>query len=97
MSVVTSLINVAPVKDPDGLLDLSYNICSDFNIPKITIHFIGADVKLIPLNTFIRISKELLCLIFKGFDQGPTIYDNLVQMNFLVGYDTKIGRCFFNL
>ncbi|KDO42754.1 hypothetical protein CISIN_1g046014mg, partial [Citrus sinensis] len=78
VSVVSSLINAAAIKDPNGLLDLCYNFSSDFNIPEITVHLLVH-----------MVSKELVCLIFKGFDQGLAIYGKLMQMNFLVGYDTE--------
>ncbi|KAJ4721419.1 aspartic proteinase CDR1-like [Melia azedarach] len=88
---VSRLISATPTTDPDGLLDLCYNIrsTSGFKFPDITVHFTGADVKLSPVNTFARISEDLVCLLFKGVDGGPAIYGNLMQANFLVGYDTQ--------
>ncbi|KAJ4721410.1 aspartic proteinase CDR1-like [Melia azedarach] len=90
VSAVSSFINATPVAAPEGLVDLCYNFTTfDFKVPEITVHFTGADVKLNPLNTFFRISEERLCLTFKGVDDGPAVYGNLMQMNFLVGYDTQ--------
>ncbi|KAJ4721734.1 aspartic proteinase CDR1-like [Melia azedarach] len=90
VSAVSSFINATPVAAPKDLLDLCYNFtASDFKFPEITVHFTSADVKLNPLHTFVRISEELSCLTFKGVDNGPAIYGNLMQKNFLVGYDTR--------
>ncbi|KAJ4721416.1 aspartic proteinase CDR1-like [Melia azedarach] len=94
---VSSLVSATPTADPDGFLDLCYNIrsTSGFKFPDITVHFTGADVKLSPVNTFARISEDLVCLLFKGVDGGPAIYGNLMQANFLVGYDTQKGTVSF--
>ncbi|XP_044483767.1 aspartic proteinase CDR1-like [Mangifera indica] len=88
ISAVSDAIDAKPVNDPSGLLDLCYIFRPDFEVPEITAHFSGADVKLSPLNTFVRISEELVCFTFKGA-QDVSIYGNLAQTNFLVGYDTE--------
>ncbi|XP_044482001.1 aspartic proteinase CDR1-like [Mangifera indica] len=91
ISAVSDAIDAEPVKDPNELLDLCYSATADFQIPTITAHFTGADVKLSPSNTFVRISEELVCFTFKGSSgaQSLSIYGNLAQMNFLIGYDTE--------
>ena len=87
-SAVSDLIKADPISDPEGVLDLCYPYSSDFKAPQITVHFSGADVVLSPENTFIRTSDTTVCFTFKGME-GQSIYGNLAQANFLVGYDTK--------
>ncbi|EOA12328.1 hypothetical protein CARUB_v10007923mg [Capsella rubella] len=85
--VVASTIKAHPMQDPSGLLNLCYKNISSFKLPEITIHFKGGDVKLENLNTFVEVAEGLSCFAFSGNDR-MTIYGNLAQMNFLVGYDT---------
>ncbi|KAJ4721420.1 aspartic proteinase CDR1-like [Melia azedarach] len=89
ISAVSSLIKENPVPDPERTLDLCYNFSPNFKAPKITVHFTGADVELTTFNTFVRISDELICFVFKGSQGSFSVYGNLVQTNFLVGYDTE--------
>ncbi|XP_044482000.1 aspartic proteinase CDR1-like [Mangifera indica] len=88
---LSDAIDAKAVKDPNGLLDLCYNFRTDFQvrIPDITVHFTGADVKLSPLNTFIRVTQEIVCFTFKGSGGAHSIYGNFAQTNFLVGYDRQ--------
>ncbi|KAF5951251.1 hypothetical protein HYC85_009195 [Camellia sinensis] len=60
-------------------------VSNNITIPIITAHFTGADVKLNPMNTFIRTSDNIVCLAFAP--ANIAIYGNVAQMNFLVGYD----------
>lgn len=78
------------VEDPDGFLSLCYKSqTNDFYVPIITMHFKGgADVKLSGLNTFVRVSEEVVCFAIVPA-QDLSIYGNLAQMNFLVGYDRQ--------
>ncbi|CAK9173913.1 unnamed protein product [Ilex paraguariensis] len=48
----------------------------------------GGDLKLNPLNTFVRTSLFSICLGFAPAGE-IAIYGNLAQMNFYVGYDLK--------
>ncbi|KAL0429359.1 UNVERIFIED_CONTAM: Aspartic proteinase CDR1 [Sesamum radiatum] len=77
------------ITDPQGLLNLCYvsrgNVAE---VPKITVHFRGADVELKPINTFVKTSQVSLCLAFASADV-LAIYGNLAQMDFLVGYDLE--------
>lgn len=77
------------VKDPtEYSLNLCYKTTFDITDPIVTVHFNGADVKLNPENTFLRVSEDVVCLAF-----GPTsdvgIYGNVAVTNFLVGYDLE--------
>ncbi|KAK6120757.1 hypothetical protein DH2020_045498 [Rehmannia glutinosa] len=56
--------------------------------PIVTVHFVGANVKLYPVNTFLKVSENVHCLGFVPHD-GVAIFGNLAQINFLVGYDLK--------
>ncbi|KAB1226624.1 Aspartic proteinase CDR1 [Morella rubra] len=73
---------------PRGGLSLCYKSASDdIAAPIITAHFTGADVKLNPSNTFVRVEDGVFCLAFSP-SESMSIYGNVAQMNFLVGYDT---------
>ncbi|KAI3448973.1 hypothetical protein Pfo_005638 [Paulownia fortunei] len=56
--------------------------------PIVTVHFVGANVKLYPANTFLKVSENVHCLGFVPHD-GVAIFGNLAQINFLVGYDLR--------
>ncbi|KAK8624702.1 hypothetical protein V6N13_089590 [Hibiscus sabdariffa] len=86
-SAVDELINATKVEGPRGL-SLCYGAVDDIEVPDVTVHFTNADVKLTPLNTFVRISETTICFTFSSNDKFA-IYGNLSQMNFLVGYDTE--------
>lgn len=81
-------MKIKEVDDPKGLLDLCYYSISVTKVPEIIFHFIGADVKLKPLNTFIKTRKNNLCLAFAPTNDDP-IFGNLAQMDFLIGYDLQ--------
>ncbi|CAG7897485.1 unnamed protein product [Brassica rapa] len=84
---VASSIDAERTNDPQNVLSLCYSATAKLNVPVITMHFDGADVKLDSSNAFIQISEDLVCFAFRGDDQ-LAIYGNIAQMNFLVGYDT---------
>ncbi|KAL0379971.1 UNVERIFIED_CONTAM: Aspartic proteinase CDR1 [Sesamum angustifolium] len=86
---VKSQTKLRQITDPQGLLNLCYlsrgNVAE---VPKITVHFRGADVELKPINTFVKTTQASLCLAFAPADV-LAIYGNLAQMDFLVGYDLE--------
>ncbi|CAK9185240.1 unnamed protein product [Ilex paraguariensis] len=88
VSAVKSTIKARPVKDPKLILSLCYSKLNVSSIPIITVHFRGGDLKLNPLNTFVRTSLFSICLGFAPAGE-IAIYGNLAQMNFYVGYDLK--------
>lgn len=94
-SAVASRIKAKRVPDPQKLLSLCYK-SSNIKVPHITIHFKGGDVKLDKVNTFVAVSKDLYCFAFAANDR-LSIYGNLAQMNFLVGYDTISGTVSFKM
>ncbi|CAK9175653.1 unnamed protein product [Ilex paraguariensis] len=84
VSAVKSTIKAQPVKDPKLMLSLCYSKLNFSSIPIIIVHFRGGDLKMNPLNTFVRTS---LFSIYLGFAPAReiAIYGNLAQVNFYVG------------
>ncbi|VVB01557.1 unnamed protein product [Arabis nemorensis] len=91
---VASQIDVERQEDPQRVLSLCYSATADLKVPVITMHFDGADVKLDSSNAFVQLSEDLVCFAFRG-NQDLSIYGNLSQMNFLVGYDTVSQKVSF--
>lgn len=87
-------INGRQVSDPYGTFSLCYQYTTDLNLPVITAHFEGADVDLQPLNTFLKIDDNVVCLTFLPTDQVG-VFGNLAQVNFQVGYDIRKGTISF--
>ncbi|KAK9274279.1 hypothetical protein L1049_019093 [Liquidambar formosana] len=89
-SAVVKKIPARRVDDPGQFLSLCYEADgeSDIDPPTLTMHFTGADVKLQDFNTFIRVSPGTVCFAFAP-NQELSIYGNVAQMNFLVGYDLE--------
>lgn len=89
-SKVNSMIHLERAQQSGQQLSLCYKTESDISSPIITMHFTGADVKLSPLNTFLRITKDVVCLAFAPNEYASTVtYGNWQQMNFLIGYDLE--------
>jgi len=84
---VASSIDAEKKQDPQSGLSLCYSATGDLKVPVITMHFDGADVKLDSSNAFVQVSEDLVCFAFRG-SPSFSIYGNVAQMNFLVGYDT---------
>ncbi|KAF8108949.1 hypothetical protein N665_0104s0258 [Sinapis alba] len=77
------------VSDPQGLLSHCFKSGSaEIGLPKITMHFTGADVKLSPLNAFVKVSEDMVCMSMIPTTE-VAIYGNFAQMDFLVGYDLE--------
>ena len=51
-------------------------------------HFTGADVRLSPLNAFVKVSEDMVCMSMIPTTE-VAIYGNFAQMDFLVGYDLE--------
>ncbi|KAL6225220.1 hypothetical protein ACLB2K_004071 [Fragaria x ananassa] len=90
VSALEVVINVERVSDPKGVLSLCFRSKSDHDIdvPVITMHFSGADVKLNALNTFARVEDDMVCFTMIQ-SEDVAMFGNLAQMNFLVGYDLE--------
>ncbi|KAM7512300.1 hypothetical protein LguiB_011175 [Lonicera macranthoides] len=85
---VKKAINAKPVEDPLKILNVCYRTQDNITIPTITVHFRGADVKLNAENTFVKTSKDVMCLAF-GREDRISIFGNLAQINFMVGYNLE--------
>lgn len=88
-SAVERAVRGERVEDPSGVLSLCYKSNGDnLELPVLTAHFKGGDVKLQPLNTFQMINDDTVCFTLTGYTDVPT-FGNLAQMNFNVGYDLE--------
>ncbi|CAJ2639527.1 unnamed protein product [Trifolium pratense] len=90
---VSSMVKLERVKDPTKQLSLCYKTPFEkkLEVPIITAHFSGADVKLNALNTFYQTDHEVWCFAFVTGAQFPrgVIFGNVAQQNFLVGFDLQ--------
>ncbi|KAK9911436.1 hypothetical protein M0R45_035345 [Rubus argutus] len=82
-------IRSKPARDARRYLSLCYKTKSAIKAPTITAHFTGADVKLKVLNTFLRVSMDVVCFAFRPITQGNAVFGNMAQANLLIGYDLK--------
>ncbi|KFK40005.1 hypothetical protein AALP_AA3G317700 [Arabis alpina] len=94
-AVEESVTGAKRVSDPQGLLSHCFRAGKEeLGLPEITVHFTGADVRLSPLNAFVKVSEDMVCL-----SMIPTtdiaIYGNFAQMDFLVGYDLEMRTVSF--
>ncbi|CAL0328759.1 unnamed protein product [Lupinus luteus] len=90
-STVENAIKLKRVDSPLPPLSLCYQAPSsgEFEVPVITAHFTGADIKLDGLNTFVQVTEDAICFSFAPTNQGISIFGNLAHQNFLVGYDLE--------
>ncbi|KAF1879393.1 hypothetical protein Lal_00005859 [Lupinus albus] len=93
-STLTLILKLNPVRDPLNLGRLCYNTPSSHILQKpnatlyFTLHFAGrADVLLHDPNVFYRMSPTMLCLAFAPTDADTAVLGNIVQNNFLIGFD----------
>ncbi|XP_024640569.1 aspartic proteinase CDR1 [Medicago truncatula] len=91
-SVVLDMVKLKRVKDPSQQFNLCYQTTSTTLLTKvliITAHFSGSEVHLNALNTFYPITDEVICFAFVsgGNFSSLAIFGNVVQQNFLVGFD----------
>ncbi|XP_042486054.1 aspartic proteinase CDR1-like [Macadamia integrifolia] len=94
-SEVKKSIDGESVSDPSRTYRLCYKADTNVNV-SMTAHFSGADVKLKELNTFVRISEELVCFAFIPLPLGyPSVFGSIAQMDFLVGYDLEESKVYF--
>ncbi|PWA69011.1 aspartic peptidase A1 family [Artemisia annua] len=82
-------INIRTMKDPQKVLSLCYRSAKVTNIPKVTLHFDGADVELNRDNMFVIVSKHIMCLGMQSASDILPILGNLAQMNYMVGFDLE--------
>ncbi|XP_028083938.1 aspartic proteinase CDR1-like [Camellia sinensis] len=72
--------------DPLGFLSLCYSNIDITKLPTITVKFTGADLELPSSITFIQKGDGPVCLAFVPTND-ISIFGNLSQMNFFIGYD----------
>ncbi|KAH7577418.1 hypothetical protein JRO89_XS01G0248500 [Xanthoceras sorbifolium] len=83
------------VRHPSGLPSVCFQVASDHSdLPIITVHFTGADVKLPPVSSYITLQNDMVCLTMIAFDDIAT-FGNLSQMNLYVGYDLENRKVSF--
>ncbi|CAN1176514.1 Aspartic proteinase CDR1 [Linum perenne] len=92
-AIDSQIVGGKKAEDPNGYLSHCYlapagSSGSSLKVPRITVHFQGANVELPPSNVFIQVSDTMTCLAFQGSDNG-SIYGNVAQQNFLIGYDIQ--------
>ncbi|KAF8091372.1 hypothetical protein N665_0447s0030 [Sinapis alba] len=88
-AVEESVTGANRVSDPQGLLSHCFKSGNaEIGLPEITIHFAGADVRLSPLNAFVKVSEDMVCMSMIPTTE-VAIYGNFAQMDFLVGYDLE--------
>ncbi|KAE9606506.1 hypothetical protein Lal_00013968 [Lupinus albus] len=85
MKVQSSLIPIED--DPDLGTQLCYRSETNVDGPILTAHFEGADVQLMPIQTFIPPKDGIFCFAMAGTDDGDHIFGNFAQANLLIGFD----------
>ncbi|CAJ1942037.1 unnamed protein product [Sphenostylis stenocarpa] len=94
VSALNNIIRAKKGRDPNGILTLCYQTTADkIRLPIITAHFKGGDVKLQPVNTFSWVRKDVVCLTMIHNDN--TVFGNMAQTNFLVGFDLEASTVSF--
>lgn len=87
---VSKAIWLRRASDPRCFLSLCYRTKSGaIKAPLITAHFAGANVKLTAVNTFLRLSMDVVCFAFRPINQSVAVFGNMAQTNLLIGYDLK--------
>ncbi|CAD5314199.1 unnamed protein product [Arabidopsis thaliana] len=88
-AVEESVTGAKRVSDPQGLLTHCFKSGDkEIGLPAITMHFTNADVKLSPINAFVKLNEDTVCLSMIPTTE-VAIYGNMVQLDFLVGYDLE--------
>ncbi|XP_019435243.1 PREDICTED: LOW QUALITY PROTEIN: aspartic proteinase CDR1-like, partial [Lupinus angustifolius] len=91
-SAVAEAVKLERVEAPTRLLSLCYQLPSSdekLQFPVFTVHFIGGDIELNPINTFVKVTDDIICFAFAPTNQPISIFGNLAQQNLLVGYDLQ--------
>ncbi|KAI3826879.1 hypothetical protein L1987_00938 [Smallanthus sonchifolius] len=74
LAVRRSMQDILPVgSDPQNNLSLCYNPLEAMDLPIMVAHFNGVDLELDPMNTFVRLSNDSICLAFAPVD-GVVIF-----------------------
>nr|GFA53669.1 aspartic proteinase CDR1-like [Tanacetum cinerariifolium] len=89
MDVLKDAINVRTVEDPQKDLSLCYRDSKVTNVPKVMMHFEGADAELSRDNIFVTVSKHIICLGMRSAADNHAVLGNIAQMNYMVGFDLE--------
>lgn len=87
-SVIEGAVNAERVSDPNGIFSICFRAKGGIVFPVITAHFSNADVELQPLNTFAQVANDLICFTMIP-SNDISIFGNLAQIDFLIGYDLE--------
>ncbi|KAG4972826.1 hypothetical protein JHK87_029647 [Glycine soja] len=80
--------NMLPIHDdPDLGTQFCYRSETNLEGPILTAHFEGADVQLMPIQTFIPPKDGVFCFAMAGTTDGEYIFGNFAQSNVLIGFD----------
>ncbi|KOM27655.1 hypothetical protein LR48_Vigan442s009100 [Vigna angularis] len=85
LKVQSSLLPIAD--DPDLDTQLCYRSETNLEGPPLIAHFEGADVPLMPIQTFIAPKDGVFCFAMAGTTDGEYIFGNFAQSNILIGFD----------
>ncbi|CAN1176480.1 Aspartic proteinase CDR1 [Linum perenne] len=87
-AVEKKIVGGKKVSDQPAFFSLCYVVepTGLVNVPPITVHFLGADVALPVSNLFYRVNETVSCFAFRG-SKGDSLYGNVAQLNFLIGYN----------
>ncbi|XP_038711859.1 aspartic proteinase CDR1-like [Tripterygium wilfordii] len=93
--IVKKIIGVDPISNPPGNLKLCYepSFVEDVSFPEMTFHFDGADLRLLPINTFMEY-KGFQCMMIIS-DDNLSIFGSLAQVNFQIEFDLEEKRILF--
>ncbi|XP_047949441.1 aspartic proteinase CDR1-like [Salvia hispanica] len=82
-AAIVASINQSPVRNYDG-----WRLCytQPISLPRITVHFKGADVEWYADNVFTRVDQNHQCLAADPM-LVHSFYGNVAQVNYLVGFD----------
>ncbi|XP_042058712.1 aspartic proteinase CDR1-like [Salvia splendens] len=82
-TAIANSIDQRPVRDHGG-----WRLCytEAFVMPKVTVHFKGADVEWKQENVFVRVDQDYECLALQPRQTIP-IFGSVAQVNYMVGYD----------
>ncbi|KAF3680796.1 putative aspartic proteinase CDR1-like [Capsicum annuum] len=95
-SLLMRSVNATRKDDPSGTFTVCYepNENGTINVPKIVAHFTDADLELSPTSVFAKVADDLVCLTIVPGNQ-VAIFGNLLQSNFLIGYDLVANKVSF--
>ncbi|KZV20724.1 hypothetical protein F511_26570 [Dorcoceras hygrometricum] len=87
-AAIVKVIKDNRVDDPHGIFALCYELPStgEFDAPPIVLHFSGGDLEVESSSTFVEVRPGVVCLTFVPSNDF-SIFGNLHQMNFKIGYD----------